>query len=87
MARYDSTLFLLVPMISVGNIITSPTFADTAFVFAVRPIPMVFHENAVAITPLISVWSPFVLFVAVPATARVVDVIAGTPADREFAPL
>ena len=74
-------------MISVGNMITSPTFAFTEFVFAVRPIPIVFHENAVTITPLIRVWSPLVLFVAVPAAARLVEVIAGIPGDRAFAPL
>ncbi len=86
-ARYDSTLFRLTAVSSVGYMMTSPTFARTELLATVLPIPILDQTNGVVTAVLISVWSPLVRFVAVPPAARVVVVISAVPAHRPFAPL
>ena len=56
------------------------------FVFAIRPIPKLFTTKAVALA-LERIDLPFVYHVEAHAVCLIVDVIAGTPACRLFAPL
>ena len=66
---------------------TSATFVSVEFVAPCRPIPILLLANIVAGVAAESDWSPFVLSLEAPHVARVVVVIAGTVADRLFAPL